>query len=309
MDRYPQTKQFSSTAHTQIADLGLEHLGSGKVRELYAWGDDHLVFVATDRLSAFDVVMRQGIPGKGEILTQMSRFWFEHLEGLVSSQIVPEAELPEDWLEFLEQHPELKLRTMFVQKVKPLEFEFVVRGYLSGSGWKSYKSSQTVCGVHLPAGLIESARLLEPILTPTTKPAVGHDEPVDHATCRDALGADDFRYLHDTSISIFQRASEFAAKQGIILADTKFEFGRRADGSLVLIDEIFTPDSARYWPANTYSPGGAQQSYDKQFVRDWLETQDWNKNPPAPDLPDSVIEGTRERYLEAYESLVLSTTV
>ncbi|MGB0371003.1 MAG: phosphoribosylaminoimidazolesuccinocarboxamide synthase [Opitutales bacterium] len=295
---------FSERAITDVKADSLKYLGSGKVRELFAWDDEYLVFVATDRLSAFDVVMSEGIPGKGEILTQMSQFWFDYMGDAVDSHIVPEAEQPAAWKQFLAENPELKLRTMFVKRVEPLAFEFVVRGYLSGSGWKAYQASQSVCGIDLPAGLLESSKLPEPILTPTTKAHAGHDEPVTHDVCRQDLGNADFEFLRDTSIEIFKRASEYAGARGIILADTKFEFGRKADGSLVLIDEIFTPDSARYWPADSYEPGKSQPSFDKQFVRDWLETLDWDKTPPAPTLPREVIEGTRARYLEAYRKLV-----
>ena len=287
-----------------MSELPFEHLGSGKVRELYAWDEDFLVFVATDRLSAFDVVMAEGVPGKGEILTQMSRFWFDQMAGAVDSHIVPDDEVPESWLACLEKYPELRLRSMFVRRVQPLAFEFVVRGYLSGSGWKAYQKEQAICGFSLPEGLVESSKLPEPILTPTTKANEGHDEPVSHEVCIHALGEADFAFLRDTSISIFEKASAYAASKGIILADTKFEFGRASDGQLVLIDEIFTPDSARYWPADAHAPGKAQPSYDKQFVRDWLGTLDWDKQPPAPALPESIISGTRARYLEAYSQLV-----
>lgn len=306
LSNFPIMANFSQRAITDLNVDSLQHLSSGKVRELFAWDEDFLVFVATDRLSAFDVVMSEGIPGKGEILTQMSQFWFDYFGDTVDSHIVAEASQPESWKVFLDQNPDLKLRSMFVQRVEPLAFEFVVRGYLSGSGWKAYQASQSVCGIELPSGLLESSKLPEPILTPTTKANAGHDEPVTHEVCREALGNSDFEFLRDTSISIFKRASEYAAQRGIILADTKFEFGRRSDGSLVLIDEIFTPDSARYWPAESYAPGRAQDSFDKQFVRDWLEEQDWDKTPPAPKLPESVIEGTRSKYLEAYNKLVVS---
>ena len=295
--------EFSERALTEVGVESLEHLGSGKVRELFAWDDDYLVFVATDRLSAFDVVMGEGIPGKGEILTQMSDFWFGFIGNEVDSHVVAEAEQPVSWRAFLSEHPELELRSMFVQRVEPLAYEFVVRAYLSGSGWKSYQASQSICGIDLPEGLKESSKLPEPILTPTTKAQSGHDEAVSHEVCRSSLGDADFEFLRDTSISIFQMAASYASERGIILADTKFEFGRKADGSLVLIDEIFTPDSARYWPADSYEPGRSQQSFDKQFVRDWLENQDWDKTAPAPELPRSVIEGTRARYLEAFDRL------
>ena len=306
MNNFPVTESFSRQAHLSVDVEGLDHLASGKVRELFAWDDAHLVFVATDRLSAFDVVMSEGIPGKGEILTQMSRFWFDFLGGAVASHIVDEADQPDSWRVFLEANPGLRYRSLLVKKVEPLAFEFVVRSYLSGSGWKAYQRDGSVCGVSLPDGLLESSKLPEPILTPTTKANSGHDEAVDHQVCIDALGKEDFQYLHDTSIAIFEKAAAYARERGILLADTKFEFGRASDGSLVLIDEIFTPDSARYWPASEYVAGQAQASFDKQFVRDWLETLDWDKTPPAPELPDLVVRKTREKYLEAYTQLVLS---
>jgi phosphoribosylaminoimidazole-succinocarboxamide synthase len=277
---------------------GLKKLKSGKVREIFDLGDAFL-FVATDRISAFDCVMPNGIPRKGEVLTQLSHFWFDQVENIVPNHRLARANepLPAKLKPFEAQ---LAKRTMIVKKAQPLAIECVVRGYLAGSGWKEYKKSQTVCGIQLPSGLRDSSELPEPIFTPATKAETGHDENIDFATASKIVGREIAERVRDISISIYSFAREYARKRGIIIADTKFEFGTMPDGKLILIDEVLTPDSSRFWPANEYHPGKSQPSFDKQYVRDYLETLDWNKTPPAPALPSDIVEKTTAKYLEAY---------
>jgi phosphoribosylaminoimidazole-succinocarboxamide synthase len=280
---------------------GVPKLKSGKVREIFDLGDAFL-FVATDRISAFDCVMPNGIPRKGEVLTQLSHFWFDQVADIVPNHRLARADepLPSKLKPFETQ---VARRSMIVKKAKPLAIECVVRGYLAGSGWKEYKKSQTVCGIKLPAGLQDSSELPEPIFTPATKAETGHDENIDFVTASKIVGQEIAERVRDLSIRIYSYAREYARKRGIIIADTKFEFGTMPDGKLILIDEVLTPDSSRFWPAEQYAPGQTQPSFDKQFVRDYLETLDWDKSPPAPMLPPDVVEKTTAKYVEAYEKI------
>lgn len=280
---------------TVFPDLNL--LRQGKVRDMYDLGDA-LLMVATDRISAFDVVMPSPIPGKGRILTQMSMFWFEVMEGLIPNHLITA-----DVDRFPQAcHPyadKIRDRSMLVRKAEPLSVECIVRGYLSGSGWKSYLESGRICEMRLPKGLIESDRLPEPMFTPSTKADIGaHDENISFEQVEDILGKALTARLRDVSLAIYNKAVEFAEPRGIIIADTKFEFGL-IDDELVLIDEILTPDSSRFWPKDTYRPGGPQKSFDKQYVRDYLLSLGWDKKPPAPELPQEVVENTRRKYDEA----------
>jgi len=268
----------------------------GKVRDIYEAGDE-LVMVASDRISAFDVVLPTPIPDKGRVLTGLSLFWFEQTRDLVANHLLS-AEAREFPAPFGEE-PELRGRSMLVRRADVVPIECVARGYLSGSGWKEYGKSGTVCGIELPGGLTESAQLPEPIFTPSTKATEGHDENITIEQAEDLVGKGLARKLEELTLSIYQRGAEIALERGIILADTKFEFGF-AGGELILIDEVLTPDSSRFWPADEYEPGHGQPSFDKQYVRDWLEKSDWNKEPPAPELPDDVVQGTASRYCEAY---------
>jgi phosphoribosylaminoimidazole-succinocarboxamide synthase len=279
---------------------GVTKLRSGKVREMFDLGD-RLLMVASDRISAFDVVMPNGIPRKGEVLTQISFFWFDRFAALVPNHLLAGANdpLPPVLQPFSAQ---LARRSMIVKKARPLAIECVVRGYLAGSGWKEYQQSRTVCGLPLPAGLTESAELPEPIFTPATKAETGHDENIPFAEAARIVGADLAAQARDLSLALYQDARAYARQRGILIADTKFEFGL-FDGKLILIDEVLTPDSSRFWPADQYQPGRGQPSFDKQFVRDYLETLDWNKRPPGPVLPPEVIARTQAKYLEAYERL------
>ena len=279
----------------------LNLLRQGKVRDIYDLGDA-LLMVATDRISAFDVVMPNPIPGKGRILTQMSRFWFEMMEGLIPNHLITaDAErFPQACHPYVDV---IRDRSMLVRKAEPLSVECIVRGYLSGSGWKSYMESGRVCEMRLPEGLQESNRLPEPLFTPSTKADIGaHDENISFEQVEDMLGKVIAARLRDVSIAIYKRAVEFAELRGIIIADTKFEFGL-IDGELVLIDEILTPDSSRFWPKDTYRPGAPQKSFDKQYVRDYLLLLGWDQRPPAPELPPEVIENTRRKYEEALRRL------
>ncbi len=284
----------------KVEGLPYPLVAAGKVREVFDMGDA-LLMVATDRVSAFDVVMKEGLAGKGILLTQISLYWFEQAGAITPHHLVDnhEARIEELGKEF----PELQYRSMIVKKLKPLPIEAVVRGYLSGSGWKSYCESGRLFEYELPVGLQESSALPQALFTPTTKAASGHDMPID---CRDAaqlIGESLFQRVHDLSIELYQLGVARAAGADIILADTKFEFGTDEAGELYLIDEILTPDSSRYWPKASYAPGGPQPSYDKQFVRDYLESLDWDKTPPPPPLPESVLSGTLERYIEAYQKI------
>ena len=279
---------------------GVKKLRSGKVREIFDLGD-RLLLVASDRISAFDVIMPNGIPRKGEVLTQISHFWFAKFASLVPNHLLAGANdpLPEILRPFAGK---LARRSMIVKKAKPLAIECIVRGYLSGSGWKEYKKSQTVCGIRLPAGLAESAELPEPIFTPSTKAEAGHDENISFDEACKITGTELATQARDLSLKIYQAARDYARQRGIIIADTKFEFGLD-NGKLILIDEVLTPDSSRFWPADQYQPGRGQPSFDKQFVRDYLETLNWNKTPPGPVLPPEVVAKTSAKYLEAYERL------
>ena len=272
----------------------------GKVRDLYNL-NGQLLFVATDRISAFDYVLATGIPEKGRVLTQLSLFWFDFLRDIVHNHLVTAKvdEYPASLKKYAEQ---LRGRSMLVSKAQMIDVECVVRGYLSGSGWKDYQRTGAVCGIKLPAGLRESDKLPEPIFTPATKAVSGHDENISfHDMCK-RTGTELAEQLRDLSISIYKNAADYAAGRGIIIADTKFEFGHTAQG-LILADEVLTPDSSRFWPADKYQPGRAQESYDKQFVRDYLEAIKWNKQPPAPSLPEDVARKTSEKYMQAYEVL------
>jgi len=281
-------------------NLPLPLFARGKVRDLYTAGDD-LLFVATDRISAFDHILGSGIPDKGRVLTQLSLFWFDHLRGIVPNHLL--SSCLSDFPVALAPHAaELKGRAMLVRRAQMFPVECVVRGYLSGSAWSEYKASQTVCGIALPAGLKESSRLPEPIFTPAAKNNVGHDENITFARMSDLIGPENASALKDLSLKIYAAAARHAATCGLILADTKFEFGT-IDGHIVLADEALTPDSSRYWPATGYAPGGPQPSFDKQFVRDYLESIRWNKQAPAPALTEDVITRTRAKYLEAFRLL------
>jgi phosphoribosylaminoimidazole-succinocarboxamide synthase len=272
----------------------------GKVRDLYSL-NGHLLFVATDRISAFDYVLGTGIPEKGRVLTQISLFWFDFLRDIVENHLVTArvTEYPAALQKYTDQ---LRGRSMLVNKAQMVDIECVVRGYISGSAWKEYQQNGTVCGIRLPAGLRESDKLPQPIFTPATKALSGHDENISFAEMGKRTGPELAEQLRDLSLRIYTKAADYAAGRGIIIADTKFEFGHTLSG-LVLADEVLTPDSSRFWPADKYQPGRAQESFDKQFVRDYLETIRWNKQPPAPPLPDDVAQKTSEKYIQAYKIL------
>ena len=291
-------------AVTSIDGLPFPRVASGKVREIFDLGDA-LLLVATDRLSAFDVILPDGIPGKGAILTQMSNWWFTQ-----TGAVVPGHLLPDQAGEFARRginDPDLRLRSMIVRKLRPLAIECVARGYLIGSGWSAYQKTGSVCGIPLPAGLRQADRLPAPIFTPTTKAPKGqHDEPIDDARGAAIVGAGLYARVKETSLALYRLGHDRARKAGMILADTKFEFGTDAAGNLFLIDEVLTPDSSRYWPAASYAPGGSPPSYDKQFVRDHLLAIQWDQRPPAPRLPAEVIERTRDKYLAALRGLLES---
>lgn len=291
-------------AFSQVEVPGLERHGSGKVRELYRLDDAHLLMVATDRISAFDIVLPEPIPGKGAVLTEMSLFWFAQSASLVPNHLagvsVAEA-LPKSG-------PDLRARAMVVRCLQPLPVEAIVRGYLVGSGWADYQRTGTVCGIALPAGLEQAQRLPEPLYTPSTKAQEGaHDENIDYAATEALLGAELAVQVRDLSLSVYMRLSAYARERGIIIADTKLEFGTDEAGALYLIDEVLTPDSSRFWPAEEYRPGISPPSFDKQYVRDFLSSSGWDKRPPAPALPAEVIRGTAERYQEARCRLLGST--
>lgn len=289
-------------AVTSIDGLAQPKVGSGKVREIFDLGDA-LLLAASDRLSAFDVILPDGIPGKGILLTQMSLWWFEQTKGLIANHLLPdqEGEFSRRGL----RDRDLRMRSMVVRKLKPLTIECVVRGYLAGSGWGSYQKDGSVCGIRLPGGLRQADRLPEPIFTPTTKAPKGkHDEPIDDAQGEKAVGAALYRRVKQASFDLYRFGHDRARKAGMILADTKFEFGTDAAGSLFLIDEVLTPDSSRYWPADQYAPGRSPPSYDKQFVRDHLLALKWDQRPPAPSLPPEVIARTQAKYLAALRNLL-----
>jgi phosphoribosylaminoimidazole-succinocarboxamide synthase len=271
----------------------LTKIKSGKVREIFNMGE-HLLFVASDRVSAFDVVLPNGIPRKGEVLTQISHFWFDKYADLVPNHRVADG-LPDSLAH-------LARRSMVVKKAEPLNIECIVRGYITGSGWKEYKKNGTVCDIPLPDDLLESAELEQPLFTPSTKADEGHDENISFEQAVEIEGRETTEKVRDLSLQIYTEARNYARERGIIIADTKFEFGR-IDGELVLIDEVLTPDSSRFWPLDEYEPGRGQHAFDKQYVRDYLETLDWDKTPPGPVLPDDLIQRSQARYLEAYQRL------
>jgi phosphoribosylaminoimidazole-succinocarboxamide synthase len=281
---------------TDFPDLKLH--ASGKVRDVYQIDDERLLFVATDRISAFDYVLATGIPHKGRVLTQISLFWFDFLSDIVPNHMIT-AEV-EQYPQALQKYAEvLRGRSMIVQRAEMFPVECVVRGYISGSAWKEYKGTGKVCGIELPAGLRESEAFPEPIFTPATKAVSGHDENISFARMCEILGAETSSHLREITLRIYKKAATYARQRGIIIADTKFEFGRTAQG-ITLADEVLTPDSSRFWPADKYAPGRSQESYDKQYVRDYLEEIRWNKQPPAPALPAEVASQTSEKYLDAY---------
>ena len=289
---------------TGLPDL----LYRGKVRDTYDLGDRLLLMVATDRISAFDVVLPNGIPEKGYVLSRMSKFWFDMTKDIVPNHFIGLADDPEA-LGTLADHPRIKTlppeiarQAMVVKRAERVDVECVVRAYLTGSGLVDYKATGTIFGIEVPKGLVDGSKLPELLFTPTTKAETGHDEPMTMAQVAGLVGAEVAEQLQETSFAVFRRAHEYAAGRGIIIADTKFEFGMR-DGEMILIDEVLTPDSSRFWDAEGYAPGKSQPNFDKQFVRDWLLEQPWDRTPPAPALPDDIVAKTRERYLEAYERL------
>jgi phosphoribosylaminoimidazole-succinocarboxamide synthase len=290
---------------TQTELPGIQLIARGKVRDVYSIQDkilgDPLLFIATDRISAFDCILPQGIPGKGRVLTQMSLFWFDLLKDLVPNHLIT-ANVDEYPAPLHGYRDQLEGRSMLVKRCKMEPVECVARGYVVGSGWKDYKKTGAICGIALPAGLKECAQLPEPIYTPATKAETGHDENISYEETVKIIGEERASLLRSLTLKIYSKAAAHAATRGIILADTKFEFGWH-EGKLLLADEVLTPDSSRYWPRDGYAPGGAQPSFDKQFVRDYLETLDWNKQPPAPSLPADVIAKTSEKYHEAYERI------
>jgi phosphoribosylaminoimidazole-succinocarboxamide synthase len=279
----------------------LELFASGKVRDVYQLGADHLLFVATDRISAFDFVLATGVPNKGRVLTQISLFWFDFLKDVVPNHLVT-ADVSRFPAEAQKYFSQLRGRSMMVRRTEMFPVECVVRGYLSGSGWKEYKATGSVCGIKLPSGLRESEQLPEPIFTPATKATTGHDENISFEQMSKLVEPEDARQLRELSLAIYNKAANYARQKGIIIADTKFEFGRTAAG-ITLADEVLTPDSSRFWPADKYEPGMSQQSFDKQYVRDYLEEIRWNKQPPAPALPAEVARRTSEKYVESYRRL------
>ena len=286
----------------QSALPSLKLRARGKVRDIYDIDDKYMLIVATDRLSAFDVILPDPIPGKGLVLTRISNFWFNklryimpnHLANISLSDVLPDAK----------ERAQVEGRAVVVKILKPLPVEAIVRGYLIGSGWKDYQKTQSVCGIKLPKGLKESAKLSDPIFTPSSKEAVGsHDENISYEECEARVGKDIASQIQEISIKLYQEASNFALTKGIIIADTKFEFGLDEQNRIVLIDEILTPDSSRFWPLDQYREGASQPSFDKQFIRDWLEKSGWNKTPPPPSLPEDVINKTSQKYLEAFKKL------
>ena len=288
-----------STATT----LSLKKIYSGKVRDLYEIDDKRMLMVATDRLSAFDVILNEPIPEKGKILTAISNFWFDKLKDLVPHHFT--GDKVEDIVPAAELHL-VEGRAVVAKRLKPVAVEAIVRGYIVGSGWKEYQKSGTVCGIQLPAGLKEAAKLPQPIFTPSTKAAVGdHDENISFEQCEAIIGAELAAKVRDTAIALYSAAVEYAATRGIIIADTKFEFGLDEDGTLTLMDEALTPDSSRFWPADSYAEGKNPPSFDKQFVRDWLESTGWNKEPPAPAVPADVAQKTADKYREALTRLTV----
>ncbi len=288
---------MSGNTLLQLDLPGVPKVRSGKVREMFDLGD-RLLMVASDRISAYDVVMPNGIPRKGEVLTLFSHFWFDRAADLVPNHLLSKADEPLP--EAVQSHADqIGRRAMVVKKAQPLAIECVVRGYLAGSGWKEYQKQGTVCGINLPDGLENSSQLPEPIFTPATKAEEGHDENISFDEAVNIVGKNVAEQARELSIKLYERGRHHAAEKGIIIADTKFEFGI-FEGELILIDEVLTPDSSRFWPADLYAPGKSQPSFDKQFVRDYLETLDWDKTPPGPELPADIVQKTSEKYIEAY---------
>jgi phosphoribosylaminoimidazole-succinocarboxamide synthase len=292
---------MSAAALLQSSIPDLKLMRRGKVRDVYAVDENHFLIIATDRISAFDCILPTAIPRKGEVLTRLSRFWFEKLGHIVPNHLVTTelAQMPQT----VQRQVDINGRSMLVRKANVFPLECVVRGYLVGSGWKDYLRTGEVCGHKLPENLEESAELSEPIFTPSTKAEEGHDENITEHQARQIVGDETFNRLRDISLRLYNEARDYARSRGIIIADTKFEFGRDKNGDIILIDEVLTPDSSRFWPAESYSPGKSQPSFDKQFVRDYLETLAWDKQPPAPPLPPDVATATTARYLEAYRLL------
>ncbi len=292
-----------STGLTQSNLTSLPLIYQGKVRDMYAIDDERMLLVATDRLSAFDVILAEPIPEKGKILTAVSNFWFEKLKDLIPNHLT--GDTPESVVQGEADLAQVAGRAVVAKRLKALPVEAIVRGYLAGSGWKEYQQSGTICGFALPTGLVEAAQLPEPIFTPSTKAAVGdHDENISYARCEEILGAALAAQVRDVAITLYKTAALYAAERGIIIADTKFEFGLDDAGTLYLIDEALTPDSSRFWPADQYQAGSNPPSFDKQFVRDWLETTGWDKNPPAPAIPLEIAEKTAAKYREALDKLL-----
>ncbi|HET7832615.1 MAG TPA: phosphoribosylaminoimidazolesuccinocarboxamide synthase [Gallionella sp.] len=291
-----------STPLLQSSLQSLKFLHRGKVRDLYEVDDQHLLIVQTDRLSAFDVILPDPIPGKGEVLTTVSNFWFHKLQHVIPNHLTGMA--PESVVKGAEEQAQVKGRAFVTRKLKPLPIEAIVRGYLVGSGWKEYQKTGAVCGIKLPEGLREAEKLPQPLFTPSTKAAVGdHDENISFAQVIELLGEDRANEVCKAALALYTEAANYAAGKGIIIADTKFEFGVDADGRLYLIDEALTPDSSRFWPAEQYRVGSNPPSFDKQFVRDWLESSGWNKQPPAPRIPQEVLQKTADKYREALQRL------
>lgn len=293
---------FNVPVITQTNFPGMKLINRGKVRDIYDFGNA-LLIVASDRLSAYDVILGQGIPFKGKVLTQISNYWFDQMKDVIPNHLI--STIVYDFPSECKPHwRELEDRSMFVRKTKPLAIECVVRGYISGSGWKEYQATQSVCGIKLPSGLVESDKLPEPIFTPATKEEVGkHDENIDFSRAAKIVGTEVAERVRDTSINIYKRAAALAEAKGIIIADTKMEFGVDEKGELILIDELLTPDSSRFWPKDKYKPGKGQESFDKQYVRDYLDSIGFNRKPPAPKLPEEVIFKTSALYLEALKRL------
>ncbi len=281
-------------------NLPFKEFKKGKVRDIYEV-DDNLLLIVTDRVSAFDWVLPEAIPNKGICLTQISAFWFDYFKDIIPNHMIS-ADITDFPSELQKYSDELYGRSMLVKKAEVLPIECIVRGYISGSAWRSYKKDNTVCGMKLPSGMQESEQFDEPLFTPSTKAETGHDENISYEEMENIIGADDAAKLKELSLKIYKTAAEYARKKGIIIADTKFEFGKIGD-QIIIVDELLTPDSSRFWPADEYQPGKGQPSFDKQYVRDYLSTTDWDKNSDPPHLPDEVISGTEKRYLEAYEKL------
>ena len=299
----PSAAHVMEQAVSETNLSALELIARGKVRDIYAVDDKHMLIVATDRLSAFDVILPQPIPGKGALLTEVAKFWFDRLGDVIPNHL---SALSLDDLPLTESEKQtLRQRSMLVKRLKPLPVEAIVRGYLIGSGWKDYQASGALCGIELPKGLQQASQLPEPIFTPSTKAEVGdHDINISFAVMQDKVGVELANQIKQASLTLYKRAANYAADRGIIIADTKFEFGLDENNELVLIDEILTPDSSRFWPAEQYQPGTSPPSFDKQFVRDYLETLDWDKTPPGPVLPDEIIEQTAAKYQEVADLLM-----